>query len=288
MPYNIPEKPPLIRNAIRHQNKGKNEGLSLQEWNDIINVLKEQTNSLTAYVEDLHVSLWGTRATVIREPLYHIIQKEQATTPVSNGVPTIIITSNNNVLVNTVGWDPLHGVSAEDPEDGDLTGNISYVGGINLAVPGDYTYVYSVTDQDGNRTRRTRVVTVYDDTGTPPPPDHDPVISGATNRYISIGTNFDPLSGVTATDAEDGSLTHLLTVQGTVNTSIIGVYTLTYTVTDSANNTTTHYRTLHVYQPEVSYVDDTSEDEGTNTKMEKVEEFFGDELAVIGDFLGNL
>lgn len=60
-----------------------------------------------------------------------------------------------------------------------------------------------------------------------------PTISGATDVEITVGDTFDPLAGVTATDAEDGDLTASIVVSGSVTATTIGIYTLVYSVTDS-------------------------------------------------------
>ncbi|WP_187137672.1 immunoglobulin-like domain-containing protein [Listeria grandensis] len=69
---------------------------------------------------------------------------------------------------------------------------------------------------------------VYGTQNTPPE------IKGATNKTIKVGDNFNALEGVTATDAEDLDLTSQIKVTGSVDTSKAGVYTLTYSVKDSA------------------------------------------------------
>ena len=66
--------------------------------------------------------------------------------------------------------------------------------------------------------------------------DFDPVITGATDQEITVGDTFDPFSGVTASDVEDGDLTDDITINGTVNADTVGVYTLIYIVEDSAGN----------------------------------------------------
>jgi hypothetical protein len=63
---------------------------------------------------------------------------------------------------------------------------------------------------------------------------------------IKVGDRFDALSGVSATDDVDGDLTAAVTVQGTVDASRTGTYTLTYSVSDKAGNTTTAIRTVTV------------------------------------------
>lgn len=60
-----------------------------------------------------------------------------------------------------------------------------------------------------------------------------PQIFGATNEVITVGENFDPMAGVTATDTQDGDLTAGITVDGTVDINTPGTYTVTYKVSDS-------------------------------------------------------
>jgi len=50
----ILKKPNLIRNAIDKQIKQRGEGLTIEEWNQVINALRVQTNYNTKYLEDLH------------------------------------------------------------------------------------------------------------------------------------------------------------------------------------------------------------------------------------------
>ena len=66
-----------------------------------------------------------------------------------------------------------------------------------------------------------------------------PVIN-ASDKTITQGATFDAKSGVTATDSEDGNITSKLQVtKNTVNPKVAGTYEVTYSVTDSANYTTT-------------------------------------------------
>ena len=59
MPYQIPKKPKLIKNAIAHQAKQAASSLTIAEWNHVVNVLKEQTNYNTEYLENLHRVLFS-------------------------------------------------------------------------------------------------------------------------------------------------------------------------------------------------------------------------------------
>jgi maltose-binding protein MalE len=73
-----------------------------------------------------------------------------------------------------------------------------------------------------------------------------PVINGVTDAEITVGDAFDPLTGVTASDTEDGDLTSTIVTSGTVDTSTIGIYTVVYTVTDSDSESTQVTRTITV------------------------------------------
>lgn len=76
--------------------------------------------------------------------------------------------------------------------------------------------------------------------------DRKPVISGADNKTIKLGEAFDKMDGINALDKEDGNLTNKISVTGNVDTTKEGVYTLIYTVTDSANNTVNIERKITV------------------------------------------
>lgn len=49
----------MIRNAIPQQRKNKNERISVKEWNEFINVLKEQTNMNTKIIELINREVGG-------------------------------------------------------------------------------------------------------------------------------------------------------------------------------------------------------------------------------------
>jgi len=66
-----------------------------------------------------------------------------------------------------------------------------------------------------------------------------PVIN-ASDKVIKLGDVFKPLSGVSASDKEDGNITSKIVVnENTVDTSKSGIYKVVYSVTDSNNATTT-------------------------------------------------
>ena len=98
---------------------------------------------------------------------------------------------------------------------------------------------YSVADASGNAASAVRTVNVTDTKA--------PVISlvGASSMTLNRGTSFvDP--GATATDLCAGNLTSAIVKTGSVNTSVVGTYTLTYKVTDAAGLSATVTRTVTV------------------------------------------
>jgi hypothetical protein len=152
--------------------------------------------------------------------------------------PTIAITGSAsvNVMKNTLYSDS--GATWSDLIDG--TGGIVGSGTVNTNIPGIYTITYNRTDAAGNMaTTVTRTANVI--TGA------IPVItligSGVVN--ILMGSVYTE-SGATAFDTEDLDITASGSMSWSVNTSIPGVYILTYSVTDSNNNTVTQIRTVNV------------------------------------------
>ncbi len=76
----------------------------------------------------------------------------------------------------------------------------------------------------------------------------NPTINGADDTTIQIGTTFDPMAGVSATDDLSGIKT-VISVEGTVDTTTAGTYTLTYTVKDNAGNKKNVTRIITVDAP---------------------------------------
>ncbi len=144
-------------------------------------------------------------------------------------------------------FDPMDGVTATDAVDGDLTDDITVTGAVDTDTAGIYQLVYSVTNSQPETATVTRTVTVV------APVAVRPVINGANDVQINVGDSFNPITGVTASDAIDGDLTNAIVVTGSVNTQVAGEYELTYEVTNSSNETATVVRTVTVNAPPPSY-----------------------------------
>ncbi|MDO5690187.1 MAG: cell wall-binding repeat-containing protein [Tissierellia bacterium] len=151
-----------------------------------------------------------------------------------NAAPTISGVKNYKVAVGTP-VDLLAGVTASDKEDGDLTAALSVTPGtVDTSTPGKTTVTYSVKDSAGKTATATATVEV----------NALPTIN-AENRTITQGDAFDPLTGVTASDLEDGDLTaKIQVVANAVKPDTPGVYSVTYKVEDSMGNSFT--KTIYV------------------------------------------
>ncbi|EUJ42738.1 immunoglobulin-like domain-containing protein [Listeria riparia] len=178
----------------------------------------------------------------------NVTTKQVTVTVTSNDAPTI--TATDHTLKKGAKFDPMADVSAEDAEDGNLTKDIKITANdVDTSKEGVYHITYSVTDSDNNTTTKQITVTVT---------SNDVPTIEATDHTLKKGTAFDPMSEVSATDKEDGDLTKDIQITANdVDTSKEGVYHVTYSVTDSDNNTTTKQITVTVTSNDVPTIEAT-------------------------------
>ena len=158
--------------------------------------------------------------------------------------PVITLTNGPSISLNR-GKDFVDpGFKAVDECDGDITSSVTVEGKVDGHTYGTYTLTYRVTDSSGNIGEVKRTVRIADLTA--------PVIAlkGEQSTYIKVGTTYtDP--GFTASDNIDGDMTAKVNVSGGVDTSKMGINTITYQVTDSFGNTSTVKRSIYVYQKQM-------------------------------------
>jgi len=146
--------------------------------------------------------------------------------------PMILLTEDaEDTLIPGVVYEEA-GYVAVDNVDGDITHRV-----IRTEHMGQITY--AVTDSSGNPAYAQREVPFLD----PVPPEIR--LTDGEDYAIPIGKPYrEP--GFQAEDNVDGDLTDRVAVEGSVNCFQPGIYPITYTVTDSYENTTTVTRNVRV------------------------------------------
>jgi prepilin-type N-terminal cleavage/methylation domain-containing protein len=155
-----------------------------------------------------------------------------------NEAPVIVINGNTDVTINKGSVYADAGATATDNID--TTVSVITTGTVNPSIVGTYTLIYNATDSSGNAaTSVIRTITVVDVSA--------PVITlnGSNPTNINVGSTYSD-AGATAIDDVDGDVTSKIITTGTVNPSIVGTYTITYTVKDNAGNIATATRTVNV------------------------------------------
>ena len=136
--------------------------------------------------------------------------------------------------------------TAKDADGNDITADIEVVtSNINNKAAGVYNVTYRVTTKMGASTTKTITVTVKAKDVSVDKGEAPVITLEKDTIELEVGDSFNALSGVSATDKEDGNLTHKINVvTNTVNSNIVGDYVVVYEVEDKDGNKTT--KTLNV------------------------------------------
>lgn len=138
-------------------------------------------------------------------------------------------------------FNPLDHVEAFDINGSPIT-NINVTSDVNVNITGVYSVTYKVTANNLTVSKKIKVTVLKDEL---------PVLT-VNSRTIKLNDEFNYMSGVSAIDAEDGDITSNVIVNGTVDTTKKGNYNLTYSITDSANQTVSKEITIRV--EDITYV----------------------------------
>lgn len=157
-----------------------------------------------------------------------------------------VITLNGSIDTNiNIGQEYVEeGFVAIDDCDGDITDKVVVSGSIDITKPGKYILEYKVSDSYGNECVINRNVIVAD--------FEAPIITlnGERNKYIKLGTEYVD-EGFSAIDNVEGDVSAKVEVSGSVDTSKIGLYSITYTVSDGSGNSAVVKREVYVYEKQV-------------------------------------
>jgi len=132
------------------------------------------------------------------------------------------------------------GATAKDDVDGVVS--VTTSGSVDVSKVGTYTITYMAIDKAGNKAIKKRTVKVVAkkivDTTAP-----IITLNGKSSITIKQGTSYTD-AGATAKDNVDGVVS--VTTSGSVNSSKVGTYIITYTAVDKAGNKSTAKRTVKV------------------------------------------
>ena len=144
-----------------------------------------------------------------------------------------------------------------DQEDGELTTHIVVDdSSVKWNLPGVYPLFYTIVDEAGNDNTASILITI---TAAPIIDTTAPVITGLTDLEYTIGQNLpDLLNGVKAQDDIEGNLTSQIIIDdSSVDYNLPGAYSITYTVSDSKDNSIESFRKITVVEPTVPIEDVT-------------------------------
>lgn len=147
--------------------------------------------------------------------------------------PNIVLKGNSNACPGKEYIE--EGYEAIDNYDGNISGNVTVQNKKE-------EILYTVKDSSRNVTNVTRKIQFHDIEAP------KITLNGDEQVVINIGNSYEE-QGATVFDNCDGDITNKLTINGEVNTSQVGQYTITYSVMDSANNTSTMTRIVNVVSP---------------------------------------
>ena len=149
---------------------------------------------------------------------------------VDTTVPVITLSGSSTVTHEAKGVYVDRGVSASDTLDGDLSSSVTRVSAVNTDLVGSYSVTYSVSDANGNAAVEVvRTVKVVDTTV--------PVITLSGNSTVTHEAKETYVDGgARASDTLDGNLTGTVKSVSTVNTDVVGRYSVTYSVSDANGN----------------------------------------------------
>jgi len=148
---------------------------------------------------------------------------------------TLAITLNVQDAIGTV----TYSISGEDSEAfhiDSVTGEITFELEPDYETQNSYTFIVNAIDSEGNQA--TQSVTIYISNVNEAPDTTKPVITllGDATVTLTVGDTYSD-AGATALDDKDGDITSQIVTTGSVDTSTVGTYTITYSVTDAAGNT---------------------------------------------------
>ena len=127
---------------------------------------------------------------------------------------------------------------------------------VDASKVGEYEVTYKATYENLSITKKINVRVIKDE---------EPTLN-IHNRTVKLNEEFNYMTGVSASDVEDGDITSKVTYEGEVDTTKVGEYEVTYSVKDSANQSVS--KKIKITVEEIEYI-------------KKDGDFYFNELAVV-------
>ncbi len=249
-----PDQTLLINTAVTVDGSASSDGDSdplTYQW-----VFIDKPNGSNAAISsDAQVSPTFTADSEGSYVLQLVVDDGTGNSAVDTIVVTVLAEDVTAPVITVLGDDPASvaqdavytdaGATATDDIDGAVS--VASDESVDTSAPGVYVVTYTASDNAGNTATTTRAVNV-----TPAPiMDTTPpviVVNGDNPASVVQGAAYAD-AGATATDNIDGAVN--VTSGGIVDTSVIDIYTVTYTATDNAGNTASVTRTVNITAPPI-------------------------------------
>ena len=165
-----------------------------------------------------------------------------------NTAPVITILGSNPQTIHQGENYIDSGVTAIDNIDGDVSDEVMIVEDLDTQTIGTYHVTYSISDLANNSTSSSRTIRVVSSDPDITPPII--TIKGTNPKKVYQNSVYNDM-GATAYDEIDGDMSSSIVQTGSVDTSIIGTYYITYTITDSSENATSSIRIVEVVSNDI-------------------------------------
>ena len=182
--------------------------------------------------------------------------------------PVLTLVNDDTLYLEVGSTYTEYGATAIDPTQGDISSKIVITSDVDMAFTGIYYLQYNVKDAGGNPAIPVnRVVYVVKDQTKP-----TIKLNGSDTVYVEVFGSYTE-DGAQASDNKDGNITNAIVISGTVNTNLLGTYTLTYRVNDVAGNKAVATRAVIVRDSQKPVIVNTDADASNEVKVQIVSIF---------------
>lgn len=190
-----------------------------------VDTSKIDTSKVGEY--EIKITVEDSKGNKAEKTVKVIVQQKDDAAPVIKSKDELTLTVGDKLSITDLD------LAVTDKEDGDLTDKAEVdLSKVDTSKAGIYQITITVKDSFGNETTKTVKVTVKEKT-VKPEENESPVIT-AKDITLTVGDKFNLADlQIKATDKEDGDLTDKVAVEGNVDVTKAGTYTITLTVQDS-------------------------------------------------------